>query len=395
MEKRKTPTAYILFTNPHGQCCLTEPGQPTCLTHSYEFTHLCDFGSRENTLELFNLFKSELPHAHVDLLLGSQERTDFDLNRPSSNYTSFHTRLMLWLARYRLVQLQDQKDLILDQASQFVHCTNHSTLFLQQALTLIKHNFTKVIVLDIHSFPSSVHDYGPFELVFLVLPTDLMSRVYAFYLLAQLIKSGIVCTIFEASPINEIISQAQRQGFPALLFEFNEQLSVSRKHVIQDQLFLHMNFLLDSCAFPVVMPIPDYLPLKVIQVTSTFCVMELNIIQNIKIPMMNLTAPVLGTIQDLVKGTDHVRIVIQPFLAQKPKFHVLFTLQVSLVSSEFLAIVVKPGNCVFRGQTLARLSATHVKKIHLSWKGVFVMPLLQQNQVTDRQQLLAMGMVHL
>lgn len=352
----------ILLTNPHGQCC--KPHGQDCLSHAYSKNHECDFSSRKNTLELYQTLKT-LPETRIELLLGKEQRVDFDLNRSSSKRTDFHKNLLFLMTQIQLQQLREQKDLIVSQFHQCEQDMEKNSELYEQVMDLYQQNVSKVLVLDIHSFPSGFSEYGPFEVVLLLLADDSLSTLYAYYLLSQLLKANIVSTIFIASDVNEIIRQAHDHGFANLLIEFNENLTTNRRKFIHFQLVQHIDILLKTWIFPISSPLSS-MDLKISKGNFLFSRNNTNTSRD---QMTNIVSPVSGEIRHvLVK--DVLNITFLPFRNTKSSLR----LQIKGVSSDNFGMVVHSGQCVFRGQVLARAMLYDIESIHLSWKNLFVSP---------------------
>jgi hypothetical protein len=170
--------------------------------------------------------------------------------------------------------------------------------------------------MNLHSFPFSLsgNEYGPFEIVFLVLPDDSLSIFYAYYLLSQLLKVNILSTIFD--------------GFVALLIEFNEKLTAPRRKFIHSQLVQHLQFLLQGWIFPLSSPIRSILD---------------------QYQMTDIVSPILGQIEhvSVVQNVFQIILLSLPLGSTKSSLQ----LQVKGISSDTLSVIVHSGQCVFRGQT--------------------------------------------
>ena len=153
----------ILLTNPHGQCC--KPHGQDCLSHAYSKNHECDFRVEKIHLEIYQTLKTS-PETRIELLLGKEKRVDFDLNRSSSKRTDFHKNLLFLMTQIQLQQLKEQKDLIVSQFHQCEQDMENNLELYEQVMDLYQQNVSKVLVLDIHSFPSGFSEYGPFEVFF-------------------------------------------------------------------------------------------------------------------------------------------------------------------------------------------------------------------------------------
>ena len=300
-------------------------------------------------MELYQAFQTS-PDVRIKLFLGDEERVDYDLNRASSKHSNFYNRLLLFMTQINLKQFQKEKGF---SPNQFLPCTDDlkvNSRLREQTINLYQENVNKVLLLDIHSFPFSLsgNEYGPFEVVFLVLPDDSLSIFYAYYLLSQLLKVNILSTIFVASEDNEIIFQAHHHGFVALLIEFNEKLTAPRRKFIHSQLVQHLQFLLQGWIFPLSSPIRSILD---------------------QYQMTEIVSPILGQIEhvSVIQNVFQIILLSLPLGSTKSSLQ----LQVKGISSDTLSVIVHSGQCVFRGQTLAR---GLMKNIHLSWKNLFVSP---------------------
>jgi len=174
---------FVILTVPHAAC-------PTGIL-GYLPHHLCDFIAEKAARGLDE--RIEVPHT---LIVGDMERLDCDLNRPHCRDTPFRHRIRTFIQKFK---------------------SSH-----------------QVWVLDIHSFPHAMTDYGTAEVAFLE-DGETASR-YTSDLADWLRTNEIFARVHVGAADGgaDIETEARSLGVRSTLIEFNEDLSPARLEYILD-----------------------------------------------------------------------------------------------------------------------------------------------------------------